>query len=253
MRNAFSIYLTLLAAGVAAGAEPAQLFTGCTRETVIGRLPEATTGIKVVSSIATEEGVCFKVAGTLDGKAIAGAIFDQSHPLAVAYRLEIQQPPAPPPAAPAQKATALAASPGPSAPLGQVVNFSGADFYTGERFTLGSLKSKAILVHFWKSAADKTAQEDAEYLSHLKAQFGSQGLEIVGVTAERSYDRVRAFNDNAEAVWPLVQDRKGLAEKYGVSGPSEILLLDGHRTVISAGPRPSGLEQLVSQQLKTRQ
>ena len=248
MRHLFLLSLALApaAASVARAAGPAQLFADCTRSTAIGRLPAEAAGVKVISSIAGEDGVCYKVAGMVDGKALAGAIFDESHPAAVAHRLAVRQPPVPRPAAqPAPAATAVS-----SVTPGQVLSFSGNDFYTGERFNLASLKSKAILVHFWKSASDKTAQEDAEYLAHLKAQFGSEGLEVVGVTAERNYDRIRTFNDNAEAVWPLVQDRKGLAEKYGVSGSSEIFLLDSHRNVVSAGARPSELEQLVSRQLK---
>ena len=240
----FCLLSLALAASLACAAEPAQLFTDCTRSTAIGQLPAESTGVKVISSISGEDGVCYKVAGLLDGRAITGAIFDEAHPAAIAHRLAVRQLPVPLPAAPP------APVPAPVSSVSQVLSFSGNDFYTGERFNLASLKSKAILVHFWKSALDKTAQEDAEYLAHLKAQFGGQGLEVVGVTAERSPDRIRVFNDNAEAVWPLVQDRKGLAEKYGVSGPSEIFLLDSHRNVVSAGARPSGLEQLVSQQLK---
>ncbi len=245
MRHFSLLALALVSApaSLAVAAGPAQLFADCTRSTALGQLPVEATGVKVISSISGEDGVCYKVAGLLDGRAIAGAIFDEAHPVAVAHRLAVRQPPGPPPAAPPAPAPAPVS-------VSQVLSFSGNDFYTGERFNLASLKSKAILVHFWKSASDKTAQEDAEYLAHLKAQFGGQGLEVVGVTAERSPDRIRAFNDNAEAVWPLVQDRKGLAEKYGVSGPSEIFLLDSHRNVVSAGARPSGLEQLVSQQLK---
>ncbi len=205
MRHFFLLSLAL-AARLASATEPAQLFADCTRSTAIGRLPAEATGVKVISSISGEDGVCYRIAGLLNGKAIYGAIFDESHPAAIAHRLAVQQPPVPRPAA--QPAPA----PAPVSSVSQVLSFSGNDFYTGERFNLASLKSKAILVHFWKSASDKTAQEDAEYLAHLKAQFGGQGLEVVGVTAERSPDRIRIFNDNAEAVWPLVQDRKGLAE-----------------------------------------
>lgn len=248
MRHFLPVYLTfLLTAGVAAADEPTRLFTDCTRSTVAGSLPAIAPGIKVTSSIATEEGVCYKVAGTQDGRAVAGAIFDQFHPVAVAHRLAVQEPPVPPPPAP-QRTPAES----PVAVRGQVLSFSGSDFHTGERFNLSSLKSKAILVHFWKSASDKAAQEDAEFLSYLKAQFGGQGLEVVGVTSERSSDRIRTFNDNAEAVWTLVQDRKGLAEKYGVAGPSEIFLLDSHGAVVSAGPRSAELERLVSKQLRIR-
>jgi peroxiredoxin len=198
--------------------------------------------VKVTSSIAAEDGICFKVTG-----AFHGAIFDQTHPAALAYRDAVRTPPAATPATP---------SPAPLVPspvrMTRFENVSGNNFHDGERFELARLKGRIILVHFWESAQDETAKRDAEYLAHLVAQYGEQGLDVVGITSESSFDRVRAFNENAEAVWPLLRDRSGLAEKYGVSSPSEILVLDGRRNILMRSARPAGIETLLERRFARR-
>lgn len=238
-------YFWLLIAASAASASP--LYSDCARSVQTGVLP-ASAGVKVTSSIAGEEGVCYKIAGDVNGVPVAGAIFDETHPAVIAHHAAVRRPflPPPPPPAPEPAATAP-----PPAKAARFENVAGTDFHTGERFDLARLHCKAVLVHFWNSAADKSAQEDAEYLAYLKAQYGSQGLEVIGVTAERRHDRVRSFNDNAEAVWPLLRDQGQLATRHGVSAPSEVFLLDGRRNVLASGLRPANLEELVGRQLKS--
>lgn len=248
----FLIALSPAAGAVDAPAAPAALFSSCARSEQTGVLPAAAS-VKVTSSIAGDEGTCFRVSGSVDGQPVNGAIFDSAHPAAIAYREALARPvPPAPPTAPAPPAPlAPAASPAPVRPA-RFENLTGANLHDGERFELGRLHSKLVLVHFWDSANDSTAQKDAEFLSHLRAQYADKGLEVVGITTEKNRDRVRTFNDNAEAVWPLLQDRGKLAEKYGVTTSSEIFVLDGQRNIVSAGPKTSGLEQLVGERLSRR-
>ena len=124
-------------------------------------------------------------------------------------------------------------------------------FTMGQRFELARMRSKVLLIHFWDSASEETAKKDAEILSHLRSQYGDQGLEV-GITSESNQDRIRSFNENAEAVWPLVRDRGGLAEKYGVNGSSEIFVLDSRHKIVSSGARPADLEEMVGQRLGRR-
>jgi peroxiredoxin len=238
---------TFLFVVTCSAASAADLYTNCARTERTGALP-LTADVKVTSSIAGEDGTCFKIAGTLEGKSVEGAIFDSSHPAVTAYYLAVRKPtPAPP--APAQAPEAA-----PPAPVraSRFANFSGTNLHDGERFELARVRSKLLLIHFWDSASDETARKDAEVLSHLRSQYGDQGLEVVGITNESNQDRIRAFNENAEAVWPLMRDRTGLAERYGVNLTSEIFVLDSHHKIVSSGARPADLEEMVSQRLGRR-
>jgi peroxiredoxin len=230
----------------------AAIFTSCLGSEQIGVLP-AEAAVKVTSSIAGDEGTCFKVSGVVGGRQISGAIFDPAHPAAMAYRNVMAKPATPaapvPPPTPVPTPAPAAVVPG---RLTKFENLKGSNFHDGEWFELARLPSKIVLVHFWDSAKDPTAQKDAEYLAHLRAQYGDRGLAVIGITSETSQDRVRTFNDNAEAVWPLIRDRGALAQKYGVTGSSEILVLDDRRNIITAGPNPPNLEQLVTERLNLR-
>jgi peroxiredoxin len=221
------------AAAASAGAGVA-LYPNCSKTEPPGLLPPG-LDLKVSSSIAGEDGTCYRVTGVSAGKPFSGAIFDSQHPAVLAYRRAmsglIPPPPPPTPVAP----TAIA----------HFDNFTGTNFHDGERVDLAKVGAKLIIVHFWDSASAQAARADAEMLSYLKAQYGEKGLEIIGVTQESSPERIRRFNDDTEAVWPIVMDKKGLAQKYGVSGPSEIFLLDHGRNVLVAGPHPSNLEDVI--------
>src|SRR5262245_31305943 len=135
----------VLMAAVDVPVKPTALYSSCSRAEQIGVLAAA-ADVKVTSSIAGEDGVCFRVVGTSDGRPLNGAIFDPSHPAATAYQQALNRPPAAP--APPPPAAAPAPPPTPARAT-RFENFSGSNFHDGERFELARLRSKVILLHFW--------------------------------------------------------------------------------------------------------
>lgn len=235
-------FLLALACAFGAVAQPAApLYSNCAQTEQIGVLP-ASAEVKVSSSIASSEGTCYKVEGTSLGQPVRGAIFDGSHPAVAAYRRTLTEPPTPLPSPVPAPVT-------PSAQPARFENITGTNFHDGERFELARLRARLIIIHFWDSATDTGAQHDAEYLSHLRAQYGDRGLEVVGITNESSFDRVRTFNENTEAVWPLLRDRTGLAARYGIEAPSQIIVLDSRRNILSRDARPGDLEAVLERRL----
>lgn len=75
---------TLIFAVTCSAAAAADLYSNCAQTERTGVLP-LTADVKITSSITGGDGTCFKVAGTLEGNPVEGAIFDVSHPAVAAY------------------------------------------------------------------------------------------------------------------------------------------------------------------------
>lgn len=228
-----------------AGNVPGAVYTSCAKNDVVAPALAQGASVRVVSSISGDQGTCYRIVAQSSGQTVTGAFFDETHPAIVAYHQAVRGPaqpaPAPAPAAPAAAATAE--------PPTRFADFGGMNFHDGARFDLSKLKTKLTVVHFWKNADDPAVKDDAEFLAYLRSQYGEQGLEVVGITAERRVEKIKSLVDNAEAIWPLIRDTTGLARQYGVTDASEVFLVNSRRKILLSGPRSDDFEQRVSREL----
>ena len=122
---------TLIFAVTCSAAAAADLYSNCAQTERTGVLP-LTADVKVTSSITGGDGTCFKVAGTLEGKPVEGAIFDVSHPAVAAYYQAVRKPTAVPPPPPAPEA----APPAPARAT-RFANFYGTNLHDGATIRVG--------------------------------------------------------------------------------------------------------------------
>jgi peroxiredoxin len=75
----------------------------------------------------------------------------------------------------------------------------------GNRITIAGLRGKVVLVDFWASWCEPCAEE-MPILQRLYNTYHGAGLEIVGVSQDRSVDNARTFVSQHHVGFPVVFD-----------------------------------------------
>jgi thiol-disulfide isomerase/thioredoxin len=76
------------------------------------------------------------------------------------------------------------------------------------RFSLKALRGKAVVVNVWASWCGPCRAE-APGLSRVHEELRGKGLRVVGVNVDVSVSKARAFEKDAELVYPSLHDPQG--------------------------------------------
>lgn len=101
---------------------------------------------------------------------------------------------------------------------------------TGQRLDLASYRGKVVLLDFWATWCDPCREEIPRFVD-LQAKYGSQGLQIIGVSMDDEPEPVRDFYPRYKMNYPVVMGNAKIGELYGgVLGlPISFLIeRDGH-------------------------
>lgn len=122
------------------------------------------------------------------------------------------------------------------------VGMEGPDFTLndpdGKPIQLSSLRGKVVLIHFWASWAMQCRQENP-ILVELYQQYQSKGLEIIGVSLDRTQEKwVKAIQDD-KLTWLNVTDLKfwqnQAARLYAITVIPQSVLIDKDGKIIAKG------------------
>jgi thiol-disulfide isomerase/thioredoxin len=133
-------------------------------------------------------------------------------------------------------------------------NFTARDAITGEPITLRDLRGSVVLVDFWATWCGPCRRE-LPHVKRMYEKFRDQGLEIVGISLDRSEDRFRSFVRSNEMDWHHVMEGDGwrtrLALQYGVNSIPRVFVLDANGVCIAERVRGRALEAAVERGLST--
>lgn len=84
----------------------------------------------------------------------------------------------------------------------------------GNVLQLSSLRGKVVLLDFWATWCDP-CREEIPHFVELQRKYGSDGLQIVGVSMDDSIDPVRPFAEKFHINYPVVMGNAKVGELYG--------------------------------------
>ncbi len=127
----------------------------------------------------------------------------------------------------------------------------------GQQFSSDSLKGKVVLVDFWATWCGPCMQE-LPRVKKAYADFHDKGLEIVGVSCDRSEDALIKFlaDNKADMPWTQLFDKANpgwhaLAKEFGVNGIPTMFLIDKKGVCRSVEAR-ANYEELIPKLLEEK-
>jgi thiol-disulfide isomerase/thioredoxin len=127
--------------------------------------------------------------------------------------------------------------------VGQPFTLRGTDL-RGGTLDLARLRDKVVLVVYWATWSQPLEQELPQ-LAALKATYGRDGFEIVGVNVDVVREQIKPFVDRNRLDWPQIHEPGGLesppAKAYGVIAVPTMFLIDKEGKVAS---RTAAIEEL---------
>jgi thiol-disulfide isomerase/thioredoxin len=85
---------------------------------------------------------------------------------------------------------------------------------TGQPVTLSSYRGKVVLLDFWATWCGP-CKEEIPHLVDLQNRYGSEGLQIIGVSMDDSPGPVREFSQQFKMNYPVVMGNAKTGELYG--------------------------------------
>lgn len=102
----------------------------------------------------------------------------------------------------------------PASPLHAIAPDFSLPELNGERLTLSAYRGKVVLLDFWATWCDPCRDEIPRFVE-LQNQYGSQGLQIIGVSMDDSPGPVRDFYQHFKMNYPVVLGDAKTGELYG--------------------------------------
>ncbi len=103
----------------------------------------------------------------------------------------------------------------------------------GEKFTLSSLKGKVIILDFFATWCPPCRQEIPDFIQ-LKKDYEKKGLEIVGISLDKSESTVKEFYDKNGMNYIVVMGNNDIGDKYGgVSGIPTTFIIDRKGDIVN--------------------
>lgn len=116
-------------------------------------------------------------------------------------------------------------------PGAQAPNFTLADS-TGQQVSLNSFLGKYVLIDFWASWCHP-CRASFPAIAALYEKYRAKGLEVLGVSLDRSAHAWRKALDEEKAPWVMVHDQKGtVAADYAVKTIPLLVLVDKQGKVV---------------------
>lgn len=84
----------------------------------------------------------------------------------------------------------------------------------GQKLQLSSYRGKVVLLDFWATWC-VPCREEIPHFVEMQQQYGSQGLQIIGVSMDDSPDPVRPFYQQMHMNYPVVMGNAQIGESYG--------------------------------------
>jgi peroxiredoxin len=85
---------------------------------------------------------------------------------------------------------------------------------TGQPVTLSSYRGKVVLLDFWATWCGP-CKEEIPHLVDMQNRYGSEGLQIIGVSMDDSPGPVREFSQQFKMNYPVVMGNAKTGELYG--------------------------------------
>jgi cytochrome c biogenesis protein CcmG/thiol:disulfide interchange protein DsbE len=110
---------------------------------------------------------------------------------------------------------------------------------TGGTLTLSSLRGKAVYLNFFATWCPP-CRDEAPYINSLQKQYGSRGLQVVGIDELENAKLAESFRQRFNLVYPAVVDSGTLQAQYLINGlPVHVFIgRDGVIRKIVAGEMP---------------
>jgi peroxiredoxin len=130
-------------------------------------------------------------------------------------------------------------------PLGELKFTSTKD----EQIDISQYKGKVVLVDFWATWCGPCIGELPNVLDTY-SKYHKDGFEIIGISLDRSRERLEKFIEENNMPWPQYFDGKGwdneISTGFGIHSIPSTFLLDGQGIVRHVNLRGSALEQAVA-------
>ncbi|HYX52356.1 MAG TPA: TlpA disulfide reductase family protein [Candidatus Limnocylindrales bacterium] len=85
---------------------------------------------------------------------------------------------------------------------------------SGRQFTISDYKGKVLLVNFW-AAWCAPCQEEIPQFAALQTKYGSQGLQVIGISVEDIESELRDFCRKKNVNYPVVPGDAKIADAFG--------------------------------------
>jgi thiol-disulfide isomerase/thioredoxin len=119
----------------------------------------------------------------------------------------------------------------------------------GSLQSAGRHRGKVVLIDFWASWCGPCRAE-VPGLVDIYQRYHEQGFEIVGINLDDDMEALQEFLADNDIDWPQVTDgmdgESGLADRYGVDGIPDTILIDRAGRVYARGLRGEELEAAIA-------
>jgi cytochrome c biogenesis protein CcmG/thiol:disulfide interchange protein DsbE len=112
-----------------------------------------------------------------------------------------------------------------SSALRPAPDFSLTDL-SGRNFRLSDYQGKVVVLDFWATWCDTCKQEIPHFIA-LQNKYGSQGLQVLGISMDDDEPPVRQFQQQFQMNYPVALGNPKLADRYGgILGLPIIFVID---------------------------